>query len=63
MSSGRTDRNAGPITSYKASVVRAAADFRTVFTFDHNSSIGVRSELYGGNGTNSAPAVSEAIRE
>jgi hypothetical protein len=45
MSSGRTDRNAGPITSYKASVVRAAADFRTVFTFDHNSSIGVRSEL------------------
>src|SRR5512142_3200110 len=57
MSSGRTDRNAGPITSYKASVVRAA-DFRTVFTFDHNSSIGVRSELYGGNGTNSAPAFS-----
>src|SRR5512144_434928 len=45
MSSGRTDRNAGPITSYNASVVRAAADFRTVFTFDHNSSIDVRYEL------------------
>src|SRR5512135_665449 len=58
MSSGRTDRNAAPIASYKASVVRAAADFRTVFAFDHNSSIGVRSELYGGNGINSAPACS-----
>jgi hypothetical protein len=58
MSSGRTDRKAAPIASDNASVVRAAADFRTVFTFDHNSSIGVRSELYGGNGTNSAPAFS-----
>ena len=43
---------------YSVSVVRAAADLRNVFVFDHNSSIGVRSELYGGNGTNSAPAVS-----
>ena len=62
MSSGRTDRNAAPIASYKASVVRAAADFRTVFAFDHNSSIGVRPELYGGNGTNSAPARSISCR-
>src|SRR5512135_1933462 len=58
MSSGRTDRNAAPIASYNASVVRAAVDFKIVFTFDHKSSIGVRSELYGGNGTNSAPACS-----
>ena len=43
MSSGRTDRNADPITSYNASVVRAAADFRTVFTFDHFT-IGLRTD-------------------
>src|SRR5512135_1459231 len=58
MSAGRTDRNAAPIASYNSFVVRAAADFRNIFAFDHNSSIGVRSELYGGNGTNSAPACS-----
>lgn len=46
------------MASYSVSVVRAAADLRNVFVFNHNSSIGVRSELYGGNGTNSAPAVS-----
>jgi hypothetical protein len=58
MSSGPTDRNAAPIASYNVSVVRAATDLRNVFAFDHSSSIGVRSELYGGNGTNSAPACS-----
>ena len=51
MSSGRAARKAAPIASYNASVLRAAADLRTTFAFDHNSSIGVRSELYGGNRT------------
>src|SRR5512135_501409 len=56
MSAGRNDRHAAPIDSYNSFVVRAAADFRNIFAFDHNASIGVRSELDGGNGTNSAPA-------
>jgi hypothetical protein len=62
MSPGRTARNAAPIASSTVAVVRAAADRRKPLTFENISSIGVRSGLYGGSGTNSALAPSTARR-
>src|SRR5512142_1656109 len=60
MSSGHTARNAAPIASETASVVRAAADRSHPLTFENISSIGVRSGRYGGNGIKLAPAPSTA---
>src|SRR5512135_1145326 len=60
MSSGHTARNAAPIASETASVVRAAADRSHPLTFENISAIGVRSGLYGGNGIKLAPAPATA---